>query len=199
MEEKEVQEEKLPLTVERVLNYMLYLQEDLEDVELQVIYLFLSLDSNMSDEDIEVLSKIEDGLSVISGLSTFDEEELPDDFDERFDFIYEELDTCCYDFDKYMIFLVLDGVLGRNKKRFVAKYLREEGDEDEKEKILNILEYFCESERELERIKNSSMNYNEASKEIEKLDFKRLKLIDEDLLKEDYWIISNAKRISDII
>lgn len=94
-------------------------------------------------------------------------ETFPDDMDERFDAIVEMLKPKKEDLYFYCLISALDGVYGKNKKRFIAKILRKlEADADEKEKIDAFINELCMHERNLSELENSTDSYVEVKAKI---------------------------------
>lgn len=94
-------------------------------------------------------------------------ETFPDDMDERFDAIVEMLKPKKEDLYFYCLISALDGVYGKNKKRFIAKILRKlEAAADEKEKIDAFINELCMHERNLSELENSTDSYVEVKAKI---------------------------------
>ena len=94
-------------------------------------------------------------------------ETFSDDMDERFDAIVEMLKPKKKDLYFYCLISALDGVYGKNKKRFIAKILRKlEAEPDKQEKIDAFINELCMHERNLSELENSTDSYVEVKAKI---------------------------------
>ncbi|EFW38017.1 hypothetical protein DWQ65_10930 [Treponema phagedenis] len=87
--------------------------------------------------------------------------------DERFDAIVEMLKPKKKDLYFYCLISALDGVYGKNKKRFIAKIFRQcKAEPDEQEKIDAFINELCTHERKLSDLENSTDSYVEVKAKI---------------------------------
>lgn len=93
---------------------------------------------------------------------------FPSDSDERFDEIVERTRPKEYDLFFYCLLAALDGVYGKNEKRFIAKIFRKfnNADEDEKEKLNGFIEEICKHEQKLYELERSTESYVEVKEKL---------------------------------
>ena len=93
---------------------------------------------------------------------------FPSDSDECFDEIWGKTEPKEYDLFFYCLLAALDGVYGKNEKRFIAKIFRKFNNaaEDEKERLNNFIEEICKHEQKLYELERSTESYAEVKEKL---------------------------------